>query len=59
MEKPKQKESSQSKRSSSSKKKSTPKEGLLVDLDEKSKGWNKKKWEEDDEAWDALNKSDK
>ncbi|KAK6629366.1 hypothetical protein RUM43_003183 [Polyplax serrata] len=59
VEKPKQKESSQSKRSSSSKKKSTPKEGLLVDLDEKSKGWNKKKWEEDDEAWDALNKSDK
>lgn len=41
---------------SSSKKKNTPKEGLLVDLDSKS-DWNQD-WG-DDEAWDALNKSDK
>ncbi|EEB19669.1 ADP-ribosylation factor GTPase-activating protein, putative [Pediculus humanus corporis] len=37
----------------SSRKKSQPKEGLLVDLGEKT-NWNKK-WE-DDEAWEALNK---
>ena len=38
----------------SSKKKASPKEGLLVDIDNKAE-WNHK-WE-DDEAWDALNKN--